>query len=146
MLIDLERCTFCGDCVAACASSHGDGRARLSLEGPRIGKYLVPRSCRDCADPVCLIGCPVSAIHRGRDGQVVIEGWCIGCGLCAARCPYEAIDLHRTHRPKEEERTCAVTCDQCAGLTHAPLCVYACPHEAALRVDGNRFFARVRVG
>jgi CRP-like cAMP-binding protein/Fe-S-cluster-containing hydrogenase component 2 len=140
MLINLERCTFCGDCVSACRDGHGDGLARLSLEGPRIGRYLVPRTCRDCADPVCLIGCPVSAIHRGHSGQIVIESWCIGCGLCAARCPYEAIELHGEDSPR------AVTCDQCAGLAHAPRCVYACPHDAALRVDGNRFFARMQMG
>lgn len=140
MLIDLERCTFCGDCVSACSESHKDRRPRLSLEGPRIGKYLVPRSCRDCADPVCLIGCPVGAIHRGGGGQIVIESWCIGCGLCAERCPYGAIEV------RVDARARAVTCDQCAGLSRAPRCVNACPHEAALRVDGNRFFARMSLG
>src|SRR5581483_5140104 len=104
MLIDLERCTLCGDCVKACGEGHGDGLPRLSLEGPRIGRYLVPRSCRECADPVCLIGCPVSAIHRGGGGQIVIESWCIGCGLCAERCPYDAIEMHG------EDDACAVTC------------------------------------
>lgn len=140
MLVDLERCTHCGDCVSACSASHGGGPPRLALEGPRIGKYLIARSCRECADPVCLIGCPVSAIHRGHQGQIVIEDWCIGCGLCAARCPYEAIAVHG------EETTRAQTCDQCAGLAQAPRCVNACPHDAALRVDGSRFFAQMLTG
>lgn len=140
MLVDLEQCTFCGDCVDACGESHRDGVPRLALDGPRLGKYLIPRSCRDCADPVCLIGCPVGSIHRGRGGEIVIESWCIGCGLCAARCPYEAIEMHG------EAKTRAVTCDQCVGIARTPRCVDACPHDAALRVDGKRFFARVQVG
>jgi Fe-S-cluster-containing hydrogenase component 2/CRP-like cAMP-binding protein len=93
MLVDLDRCTRCGDCVRACAETHADGLARLTLDGPRLGKYLVPTTCRSCLDPVCLIGCPVGSIHRGDRRQIVIEDWCIGCGLCADRCPYGAIQM-----------------------------------------------------
>src|SRR5262249_38158947 len=57
MLVDLERCTRCDECVQACVSTHDDGRTRLFLEGPRIDKYLVPATCRSCLDPVCMIGC-----------------------------------------------------------------------------------------
>src|SRR5262249_32594553 len=56
MLIDLERCTRCDECVHACAHSHADGRSRLFLDGPRFGRYLVPTTCRSCIDPVCMIG------------------------------------------------------------------------------------------
>jgi Fe-S-cluster-containing dehydrogenase component/CRP-like cAMP-binding protein len=118
MLIDLDRCTRCDKCVDACVASHTpgwldwipflrntgprDGRSRLFLDGPRIQayedfqvkNYLVPSTCRQCKDPVCLIGCPVGSIHKGDNGQIVIEDWCIGCSRCALNCPYNAIQMH----------------------------------------------------
>ncbi len=96
MLIDLDLCTRCNECVQACVETHSPskfGPSRIQLDGPRIGKYLVPNTCRQCKDPVCLIGCPVGSIHLGASGEVVIEDWCIGCSLCAEQCPYEAIGM-----------------------------------------------------
>jgi Fe-S-cluster-containing hydrogenase component 2 len=94
MLIDLDRCTRCDECVQACVNTHADGRSRLFLDGYRFDKYLVPTTCRSCLDPVCMIGCPVGSIHRGDNGQIEIEDWCIGCGLCANNCPYGSIQMH----------------------------------------------------
>jgi Fe-S-cluster-containing hydrogenase component 2 len=94
LLIDLDRCTRCDECVHACANTHDDGCSRLFLHGPRFGHYLIPTTCRSCVDPVCLIGCPVGSIHRGANLEILIEDWCIGCGLCAEQCPYGAIQMH----------------------------------------------------
>jgi Fe-S-cluster-containing hydrogenase component 2 len=41
-----------------------------------------------------MIGCPVGSIHRGDNGRIVIEDWCIGCEMCARQCPYGSIQMH----------------------------------------------------
>jgi len=94
LLVDLERCTRCGDCMRACINTHDDGFSRLFLDGPRIDRFLVPSSCRQCLNPACMIGCPVSSIQKGGDGQIIIRDWCIGCGTCANQCPYDSIQMH----------------------------------------------------
>jgi len=135
MLIDLDTCTRCNDCVKACANTHG-GTPRLTRQGPRFGNFLIPDTCRQCDDPTCMIGCPVGSIHRGIDGEIVIEDWCIGCGLCVEQCPYDAIRIE-----SKGGSTTALTCDQCASVGDGtPMCVYACGAGAALRVDGRTFF------
>jgi Fe-S-cluster-containing hydrogenase component 2 len=93
LVLDLERCTRCDQCVRACADAH-DGVSRLVREGLRFDKYLVATSCRQCRDPLCMVGCPVGSIRRRNTLEVIIEDWCIGCGLCATNCPYGKINLH----------------------------------------------------
>jgi len=151
LLIDLERCTRCDACVHACAATH-DGVTRLVRDGLRYDKYLVPTSCRSCMDPLCMIGCPVGSIRRKETLEIVIEDWCIGCGLCAKNCPYGNINMHVLGEAEEgggeekkaKPRQKAITCDLCAGQSSGPNCVYACPHDAALRVDPRRFFLEER--
>jgi CRP-like cAMP-binding protein/Fe-S-cluster-containing hydrogenase component 2 len=94
LLIDLDRCTRCGDCVRACINTHDDGHTRLFLDGPRFDQFLIPSACRNCRNPACMIGCPVGSIQRGDDGEILIRQWCIGCGVCASQCPYDSIQMH----------------------------------------------------
>jgi len=149
MLIDLDRCTRCDECVRACVATHDDGRSRLFREGPVFEKFLVVSSCRQCRDPVCTIGCPVGAIHKSEQGNITIESWCVGCELCASSCPYGAIVMHprtKAEQPPPGTRILkpltAVVCDQCTPTGGTPSCVAACPHGAALRVDALDFIAR----
>ncbi len=93
LLLDLNSCTRCDACVLACADAH-DGVTRLVREGLRFDHYLVATSCRQCLDPLCMVGCPVGSIRRRNSLEVIIEDWCIGCGLCAENCPYGNINMH----------------------------------------------------
>jgi CRP-like cAMP-binding protein/Fe-S-cluster-containing dehydrogenase component len=151
LILDLEKCTRCDNCVRACADAH-DGVTRLIREGLRFDKYLVATSCRQCRDPLCMVGCPVGSIRRRNSLEVIIEDWCIGCGLCARNCPYGNINMHpftvMVDSPESPGRRMAAikqkatSCDLCT--EHAePSCVYACPHDAAHRVDPTKFFSAV---
>jgi CRP-like cAMP-binding protein/Fe-S-cluster-containing hydrogenase component 2 len=148
LLLDLEKCTRCDQCVKACADAH-DGVTRLVREGLRFDKYLVATSCRSCRDPLCMVGCPVGSIRRRNSMEIIIEDWCVGCGLCVRNCPYGNLNLHpfavQVPDPEKPTRMIAGTkqkatgCDLC--MEHEePSCVYACPHDAAHRVEPLAFF------
>jgi len=148
LILNLEKCTRCDACVRACADAH-DGVTRLVREGLRFDKYLVATSCRQCRDPLCMVGCPVGSIRRQNSMEIKIEDWCIGCGLCASNCPYGNIHMNPVSVVDDDERIFplarptvtqkATACDLCSGLAE-PSCVYACPHDAAERVDAVKFF------
>ena len=36
----------------------------------------------------------MGAIRRRDSLEIMIEDWCIGCGLCAQQCPYGNINMH----------------------------------------------------
>jgi Fe-S-cluster-containing dehydrogenase component/CRP-like cAMP-binding protein len=145
MLIDLDRCTRCDDCVRACAATHG-GNPRFLRAGQTFDHWQVTHACMHCADPVCLIGCPTGAIHRAEQaGTVVInDDTCVGCGTCANSCPYENIVM-TVIRDKQgtvlrdqrdgESILKATKCDLCSDQPGGPACVRACPHDALQRVD-----------
>jgi len=154
LVLDLERCTRCDECTKACADAHG-GVTRLIREGLRFDRFLVATSCRSCLDPYCLVGCPTAAIQRTESGDIQIKDSCIGCGKCAENCPYGNINMvaiptgEKAPDPHNPQRMLAVvqykatTCDKCNGI-NPPSCVYACPHEAASRVDGKELLEWVR--
>ena len=120
---------------------------RLLRDGVRFDKYLIATSCRQCRDPLCMVGCPVGSIRRRDSLEVIIEDWCVGCGLCAKNCPYGNITVHEFDRDGKDagdhgKVRKATSCDLCTDLSE-PSCVYACPHDAAHRVNPTEFFAKM---
>jgi CRP-like cAMP-binding protein/Fe-S-cluster-containing hydrogenase component 2/ferredoxin len=145
LVLDLDRCTRCDQCVKACADAH-DGITRLIRDGLRFDRYLVATSCRQCRDPLCMVGCPVGSIRRRNSLEVIIEDWCVGCGLCANNCPYGNINLHefvvegsKDNNYQKATVRKATSCNLCYDHPE-PSCVYACPHDAAHRVNPPDFF------
>jgi CRP-like cAMP-binding protein len=149
LLLDLNKCTRCDECVKACIATHSDGVTRLVRDGLRFENFLVATSCRACMDPLCMTRCPVGSIRRKDTLDIVIEDWCIGCGNCATDCPYGNINVVEImtggKKQKAEPRPKAVVCDLCAEFPE-PNCVRACPHDAAIRVEPKSFFARDLAG
>jgi Fe-S-cluster-containing dehydrogenase component len=145
MLIDLDRCTRCDDCVRACAATH-DGNPRFIRQGPTHDHMMVANACMHCVDPVCMIGCPTGAIARDFDSGIVRinDRTCIGCATCANSCPYQAIRMVEIREPSgafyvdeatQLPITKATKCDLCASQLTGPACQAACPHDALVRID-----------
>lgn len=145
MVIDLDRCTRCDDCVRACAATH-DGNPRFVREGPRYEQFQFAGACMHCVDPVCMIGCPTGAIHRDTATGVVRinDPTCVGCGTCAESCPYSNIRMTEIRDPQgllvlDLEQgfpiVKATKCDLCAEQIAGPACQNACAHDALIRLD-----------
>ena len=154
LVLDLDCCTRCDECTRGCiqrhgTESHGVPMTRMLRDGKRFANYMVATACRSCDTPHCMTGCPVDAIHRGKHLQIVIEDHCIGCGLCAANCPYGSIFIepNQNHPAGLPAQPKAVNCDLCDShdqrSTPNPSCVSSCPHDAAHRFTGEQLLQHV---
>jgi len=101
-----------------------------------------------------MVGCPVAPSAERKSLEIIIEDWCIGCGLCAKQCPYGNINMHPfevQERSDPQNPRVMKGSDEAQGHhlrslygnTQRPACVAACPHEAAMRpsVPPPVFFA-----
>ena len=131
--VDLEKCSGCKACVAACHSLNGldeteTWRSVGLLVGPPSVQQHVTTACHHCVDPGCLNGCPVLAYDKDPLTGIVrhLDDQCIGCQYCVMKCPYEV--------PQYSNRLGIVRkCDMCyhrLAVGEAPACVQACPSEA----------------
>jgi Fe-S-cluster-containing dehydrogenase component/DMSO reductase anchor subunit len=139
--VDLDACTGCKACVAACHTLNGldEGEMWRSVGMLHGGTPAAPAlqtvttSCHHCLEPACLSGCPTQAYEKDPVTGIVkhLDDQCFGCQYCTLMCPYDA--------PKYSKSLGIVRkCDMCSDrLAHgeAPACVQACPNEAiAIRV------------
>ncbi len=134
--VDLDSCTGCKSCVAACHSLNGldenetwrDVGLLVSPSRARPFTQTVTTACHHCADPACLNGCPVLAYEKDPITGVVVhlDDQCIGCSYCVLKCPYDV--------PKFSSRLGIVRkCDMCHSRLaegEAPACAQACPTHA----------------
>ena len=89
MVIDLDKCTACGACVAACKTENNVavGTPKLSREDrtmfwmemikivegeeyPDVRIRYIPRPCFQCDNPPCVRVCPVRATYLTDDGFI----------------------------------------------------------------------------
>lgn len=134
--VDLDFCSGCKACVAACHSLNGldegeswrDVGTLVSNDHNRGAQITVTSACHHCLDPACANGCPTLAYEKDAETGIVrhLDDQCIGCQYCTMTCPYDV--------PKYNERLGIVRkCDMCQGRLRAgeaPACVQACPNEA----------------
>ncbi len=134
--VDLDRCSGCKACVAACHTLNGldEGESwrdvGLLIGGMPALPVLqhVTSACHHCALPACLDACPVDAFEKDPHTGIVrhLDDQCFGCRYCTMACPYDA---PKFHAGKGIVRKCDM-CSERLAVGEAPACVQACPHEA----------------
>lgn len=134
--IDLERCTGCRACEAACKLENrlveGIFRNRVYWIAPADQEdrfEFMVSVCQQCVRPACLRVCGANAIGKHPDtGVVEIDGdRCTGCQECVLACPYGAISFD-FRRNKAEK--CDLCGDRRATGRGGPACAAACPGRA----------------
>ncbi|MCG8449073.1 MAG: 4Fe-4S dicluster domain-containing protein, partial [Pirellulales bacterium] len=134
--VDLDACSGCKTCVAACHNLNGLDEAEQwrSVGLLHGGSEQLPvlqhvtTACHHCIDPACLTGCPVLAYDK--DPQTgIVRHWddqCIGCQYCIFMCPY---DVPQYNPSKGIVRKCDM-CHERLSVGEAPACVQSCPNQA----------------
>ena len=160
MIIDIDTCIGCGNCVRACSNENHVPRGYFRTwveryqvaenQQPRVDSpngaidgfppntragvksFFVPKLCNQCADSPCVQVCPVGATFEGPDGVVLVDGtYCVGCRYCIQACPYGCRFLNPKTNTAEKCTLCYHRITK--GLTTA--CCESCPTGARQLAD-----------
>lgn len=161
MIVDVDKCIGCQACFVACKE---ENKVAPGIQWNQIHRIENPTemiinyfrvSCQHCDNPACLPVCPAKAIFKGPHGEVLVDAAkCIGCGMCAAACPYGAPKFNREGKTeyfdapvlaavplKAHQQRPAGKAERCTLCVHrtseglVPKCVEACAIKALTFVD-----------
>lgn len=151
MMIDVDRCIGCYNCMLACRDEHaGNDYPGVALGQPQSGQKWIdvreqergtypkvkvtytPVTCLHCEEASCISASTGGAVYRRADGIVLIDPEkAVGQREIVAACPHRVISWN-------EQKNIAQKCTMCAHLLdggRAPRCVEACPTGAIVFGD-----------
>ncbi len=134
LVANRAKCTGCQRCETNCTLTN-DGKAQPYLARLRVRDSVVfgaeevpadymhgggflgewdmgPETCKQCADPACVKACGFGALAAdpATGTRVVDEQKCVGCGACAAACPWHMPKID----PNTQKSKKCITCGACA--------------------------------
>lgn len=136
---DAKACSACHACSVACIDENdlprGKGQVcayrcvteqeKKTETGYRFLRKM--QGCMHCENAFCMAVCPVGCFTRDEATKLVLPNNtdCLGCGLCAEACPFNAIRFN--------EEGLMEKCDGCIDRVRSglrPACETICPPQA----------------
>jgi Fe-S-cluster-containing dehydrogenase component len=147
LIIDIEKCENCNNCLMACKDEHcgndwpgyacrqpAHGHRWITIlqrergQMPIVDVAYVPKPCMHCDDPACRRAAENGAVHKRPDGIVLIDPQkAQGQKQLVQACPFGAIGWNAQQQVPQKCTLCAHLLD--AGWKE-PRCVQACPTGA----------------
>ncbi|MHA1130397.1 MAG: 4Fe-4S dicluster domain-containing protein [Candidatus Helarchaeota archaeon] len=137
--VNIEKCNGCRLCEIVCSLEHErmvcPSRSRIEVIDIKESIW-VPVFCYQCEDAPCISVCPVNALSRDPDKDLVVKDHtlCINCKACAFACPFGAMGVNSYGM--------TFKCDLCDG---APKCVEVCPMGALEFIEPEKVLFRKKI-